>query len=532
MINYLKVGKATELTGRDYRLYRILEILPGFLSLGTLLALLFFSYFRPTWVAYFIIAFDVYWLLQVIFWALYLISGFKELKTNEKVDWEKKCQALPVNFLLSDEYTEAEKNRRPLYEQGWSWSDVIHLIVLPTYNEAVEIMRSCLQSIVSDGYPTEKIIIVLAIEGRAGEAAQERASIIKAEFGQKFRNFLVTCHPDGIEGELKGKGANQAWAAKEVKEKIIDAEGLDYGKILVSVFDIDTIVRPGYFFCLTHRFLTVEKPYRASYQPVPLYHNNIWRAPFFARVASSSNTFWQIMQQIRPEKLATYSSHSMTWKALADIGFWSTSMVSEDSRIFWHCLLYYNGDYRVEPLAFPIYMDTTMDRNIWATAKSLYKQQRRWAWGSENVPYLMFNTIKKWKEVDHKVLAGNILVQIYGFQSWATSALIIAVVGWMPMLLGGDRFNSTVLSGNLPAVTTWLMNLAMIGMLQSAVISNMLLPRRPKGLGLWKNILITIEWVFVPVSIIFFGAVPCLDAQIRLAFGKYMGFWVTPKTRE
>jgi len=535
MIDYLKIGKATELTGRDYKLYRILEILPGFLSLGTLFILLLFSYLKPVWVAYFIIAFDVYWLLQVIFWAIYLVSGFQELKKNEKIDWKEKCENLRVNFLEKSDNPAAEKiniDEVPLCDRGVAWESLIHLIILPTAFEDITIIRTCLSALIADGYPTDKMIVVLAIEGRAGEAARERARLAEQEFGARFGRFIVTVHPDGIEGELKGKGANQAWAAKEVKAKIIDAEGLDYEKILVSVFDIDTIVHSGYFYCLAYRFLTVPKPYRASYQPVPLYHNNVWRAPFFARVASSSNSFWQIMQQIRPEKLSTYSSHSMTFKALNEIGFWSTAMVSEDSRIYWHCLLYYEGDYRVEPLQFPVYMDTTMDRGFWLTVRGLYKQQRRWAWGSENVPYLMFNTIKQWKEVDHKVMVSNIFVQLYGFMSWATSALIIAVVGWMPMILGGDRFNSTVLSGNLPAVTTWLMDFAMLGLLQSAVISNMLLPKHPKGMGFGRNILVVVEWAFVPISIIAFGAIPCLDAQIRLMFGRYMGFWVTPKTRE
>jgi cellulose synthase/poly-beta-1,6-N-acetylglucosamine synthase-like glycosyltransferase len=101
--------------------------------------------------------------------------------------------------------------------------------------------------------------------------------------------------------------------------------------------------------------------------------------------------------QIREESLVTYSSHSMTFVALEEIGFWSTTMVSEDSRIFWDCLLYYNGNYRVEPLYYKVSMDVTCDQSVWQTAKSLYKQQRRWAWGSENIPYLIFNTAKRWK---------------------------------------------------------------------------------------------------------------------------------------
>ncbi|MDD5072072.1 MAG: glycosyltransferase family 2 protein [Patescibacteria group bacterium] len=534
-MDYLKVGKATELAGRDRRLYRLLEILPGFLSWATLLILLTGSYFRPVWVAYFLIAFDVYWLLLVLYLGLYLLVSFRKLKKNMKIDWRARCEDLISSPLCSVNPDLPESERKGsgntcLARGGTNWREVVHLIIFPTYNESLEVIRTSFQALMDDGYPPEKMIVVLAIEGRAGRPAEERAEAIKQEFGYKFRNFLITVHPD-IVGELKGKGANQAWAGRKVKEEIIDKEKIDYDKILVSVFDIDTVVRPGYFFCLTYKFLTTQNPYRASYQPVPVYHNNIWQSSFFARVAASSNTFWQMMQQIRQEKLATYSSHSMTWRALNDINFWSTTMVSEDSRIFWHCLIHYKGDYRVEPLYFPVSMDVTMDETMVQTAKSLYKQQRRWGWGVENIPYLIFNVAKKWREIPKRKMMGRILVQIYGFHSWATNALIIAVIGWMPMILGGDRFNATVLSSNLPFITRALMTLAMVGLVFSAAISTALLPPRPPKYGWHKSIIMVLQWLVLPFSIIIFGAIPGLEAQTRLMLGKYMGFWVTPKKR-
>jgi cellulose synthase/poly-beta-1,6-N-acetylglucosamine synthase-like glycosyltransferase len=220
----------------------------------------------------------------------------------------------------------------------------------------------------------------------------------------------------------------------------------------------------------------------------------------------------------------------MTWQALVDIGFWSTNMVSEDSRIFFHCFLHYKGDYRVEPLYFPVSMDATMHNSIWQTAKSLYKQQRRWAWGLESTPYLAFNAIKDWKNTDRKKVIGHIFVQIYGFYSWATSAIIIAVVGWLPLLFGGAAFGQTVISGNLPAVTQFLMNIAMIGLVISATMSVLIMPKRKPDKKASK-LKIFLEWIFIPVTIIFFGAIPCLEAQTRLMFGKYMGFFITPKSR-
>jgi len=527
IINYLKIGKATDLVGRNRRIYRLLEIFPGFLSIFLLVMLTVMSYFQPVWVAYFIIAFDVYWLLLVIYMAIFLIVSYRRLQHGLTTDWRAKCEK------LKDNQIDPEIAADSLARQGIFWDDLWQLIILPNVNESVDILRTALASLVTDGFPTRRLIVALAMEERAGAAARLRAQQMTEEFGDKFGHFITTFHPDSLPGELKGKGANQAWSAQIVKEEIIDRENLNYDRILVSVFDIDTIVEPGYFFALTYKFLTVTDPYHTSYQPVPVYHNNIWKAPFFSRVAASSNTFWQMIMQVRQESLVTYSSHSMTWRALVEIGFWSTTNVSEDSRIFWHCLMYYNGHYRVEPIYYKVSMDVTHDENLWKTAKSLYKQQRRWAWGGENIPYLAFNAWKRRKnqDLDKWKIIGHLFIQVYGFNAWATNALIIAVIGWLPLLLGGDRFNSTVLSGNLPTVTQNLMNLAMVGLILSAVVSALLLPKNPKKYGWGKKIFMSLEWVAVPITIIVFGAIPCLEAQIRLMFGKYMGFWITPKSR-
>jgi hypothetical protein len=173
-----------------------------------------------------------------------------------------------------------------------------------------------------------------------------------------------------------------------------------------------------------------------------------------------------------------------------------------------------------------------MDLNAWQTMRNLYKQQRRWGWGVENLPYLMFNAIKERKILPVGKLTNKILVQLYGFHSWATNALIIGVIGWMPMILGGDKFNITVLSSNLPVVSRTLMIVAMIGMVFSAIISTILLPKRPPQYSFIKSIAMVLQWLILPFSIIIFGSIPALDAQTRMMLGKYMGFWVTPKVRK
>jgi hypothetical protein len=275
--------------------------------------------------------------------------------------------------------------------------------------------------------------------------------------------------------------------------------------------------------------LTAKNPQKSSYQPIPVYNNNIWDAPSFSRVISTSGTFWQMMQQERPEQLITYSSHSMPFKILEEVGY-PSNLVSDDSRIFWKSYFYYNGDFKVIPLHYPVSMDTVMAKTLVRTIVNQYRQQRRWSWGAENIPYLIFGFLKNKKISLFEKLRHTYII-LEGFWSWATAALLIFFLGWLPLFLGGEKFNITLLSYNLPRLTSVLMTVAMIGMLISAAISLLLLPPRPKNYSKLKNLSMIFQWLLLPVTLIFFGAFPALDAQTRLMLNKPLGFWVTEKTR-
>lgn len=123
------------------------------------------------------------------------------------------------------------------------------------------------------------------------------------------------------------------------------------------------------------------------------------------------------------------------------------------------------------------------------------------------------------------------LVQIEGFWSLATHPLIILLLGWLPLLLGGQAFNTTLIAYNLPQITAFLMNTAMFGLIVSAVISWSLLPKPEIQVGKFARLAMVLQWVLVPITMTIFSALPGLDAQTRLMLGKYMGFWVTPKHR-
>lgn len=472
-----------------------------------------FSWLLPVWVSVFIILFDTYWLLKTIFLSFHLRATFTEMRANVKINWLTKIQELPAR--------EA------------SWQDIYHLVILPMYNEPYEVVKESFESLVRANYPKDKLIVVLALEERGGEQARKVGERIGQEFGGAFYKFLTTMHPGDLAGEIPGKGSNEAWAGARAKEAVIDPLHLPYKNILVSVFDVDTQVLPEYFGRLAYVFLTTHDPLRAIYQPVPLFTNNIYEAPALARVVSFSCTFWQMMQQSRPERLTSFSSQSIPFQTLVDIGFWQRNIVSEDSRIFWQGYFRYHSDFRVEPLFFPVRMDAPIAPTFWGALKNIYKQQRRWAWGAENVPYLLdgFAHDKKIAKRKRWYWTFN---AIEGYHSWATNSLIIFALGWLPLLLGGHHFGTSLLAYNLPHITRWIISLSMVGVASSAILAVLLLPPKPGGLGATDYLVYVLQWILMPFTLILFGALPGIEAQTRLMFGgKYkLGFWVTPKSRK
>lgn len=500
---YFHVARATHLSGRDRFWYRLFEVVPGTLAWGTILGTIILSWLVPTYAAYFVIAFDLYWVLKTAYLSMHLRKNWRRLLHNLHTDWSTRMKTLKHDHIR-------------------------HLVILPFYNESKEVIERSIKALAEAKGNRKHMFVVVAAEERAGEEQQECARTVLNRYKDVFGKTLVTVHPKDIPGEMAGKGSNISYAAEQARVKLLDPDNVSYTDTIVSAFDVDTVVPDQYFLCLTWYFLTAEQPLKSSFQPVPLYNNNIWDAPALSRVVATSGTFWQMIQQERPERLATFSSHSVSFQALYEIGYWQRNMVSEDSRIYWNLFVANDGDYEVVPMSYPVFMDANYAQTFWQTVKNIYKQQRRWGWGVENVPYILFSFMKN-PRIPKRKKRAIAFVQLEGFWSLVTNPLIIFLLGWLPLVLGGVEFHRTILSYNLPIVTRNLMIIAMGGLILSAIISYSFLPKPPSGRTWRSRLWMGLQWLLVPFTIVIFGALPGLDAQTRLFLGKYMGFWVTPK---
>lgn len=483
---------------------RFLQIIPGALVWFTLIASIVLSFLFPLWMIYFIILFDLYWLLRILYFTPFTLVSWWRYRRALRRDWQTDAERLP------------------------GYKETYHLIFLPTYKEEYPVIRETLRTLAATRYPASRMMVVLAGEERDYVRFEGVMTEARKEFGSMFKEFWTTVHPQGLPEEIPGKGSNLHFSGRVIWPKI-EALGIDPDRVIVSSLDVDTIVHPQYFSCLTYQYLTVPEPTRSSYQPVALYNNNLWESPAPVRVAMFGTTFWLMTELSRPEGMMTFSSHSMSLRMLIDVDFWQKDIVSEDSRIFLQGLMRYGGRYRVTPLYLPVSMDTVMTGNYWQALIALYKQQRRWAWGVENFPYMVEEFARR-PDVPWWTKVGWIFKQLEGMYTWATAPLLIFLLGYLPFWFAPDSLHSFVVFQNTPFTLQWLMRIAMIGLFVSATLSFTLLPpppthlRRPYAYGIMLA-----QWLLLPVTFILFGAIPAIDAQTRFMLGKSLGFAVSPK---
>lgn len=543
---------------------RSLEMVPGLLTWGTLIGMILLSLLLPLWAAVFIIVFDVYWIYRALYISFFAVEAQLAIARGKRIDWEERYRESqhPAEYvkklvakldLLKGEHKAlgwtAWKHRRkiiqaihrtreilretealvPIADQIMDWREVIHVVLLPTAGEPVEVIEPALESLQHSRFPKDQMIVLLATEEREDPATRiPKVNRLKEKFGHVFRDFLVTTHVVAA-GEMKCKASNAGFAARELM-KYLDEKGIDYKRVVFSNFDCDSVVHPEYFGALTYHYTTDPKRLQRAYQPLPMYHNNLWDTNAFVRIIVTGSSFWHLYQSTRRE-MVTFSSHSEPFDTLVKVGFWPVNMISEDSIIYWKCLSYFHGDYRVQPIHLPISLDAVLAPTYWQTLVNQYKQKRRWAYGIENFPVTMRalwpdRIISFWKKlrISFEMLEGH--------YSWATTSFLLTFLGWLPLLLGSDLFKESVLAHNLPLFTRTLLTLGMGGMLISIPMALLTLPPRPRRYHWSRSFLMLFQWLLVPL-VAFLSALPAIDSQTRLLTKRYFGeFWVTEKMRK
>ncbi len=536
------------LNKKEAFLQRFFEILPGLASWAMILGLVVLSIWMPLISVIIVIAFMLAWILKLFYLTIFLLLSYIRLSAEKNTDWLARIRGMD-RFDVYLEEMERSSRAKGWYKKISHWihrkdlerlkrrgeappfsSEIFHLVVIPVVKESSSVVEANVLSIASNEAFSKRTVIALAIEARAQESLKKEMAQIADKYRGRFMAFFAAEHPDGLPGEARVKGANTSYAAKAAA-KYFEEKGISFEKIIVSCFDADTVVGPHYFACLTYGFMACPDRHRASFQPIPVFHNNIWEVPGFARVIETGSSFFQLIETTDPEKLVTFSSHSMSFKALVEVGYWPADMISDDSGIFWKSYLYFDGEYQVVPLPTTLSMDIVDAGSWWRTVLSLYKQKRRWAWGVENFPLVMRGFLANKKiSFYNKVRHGFKLFE--GHVSWATLPLLLTVIGWLPAISAGNEFSNTVLYYSAGRFTQSIFSLSSLALLGTIIMSIWLLPKKKKRFPFLWTLIHGLEWFLVPLILVFLSAIPALDAQTRIMFNRRMEFWVSDKRRK
>ncbi len=491
------------ITRHPIRTKRFLEILPGTVSWFLILFPIWGSWVIPEIVAYYIIAFSVYWFYRSMTTAVMSILGYFKLRTYEIYDWMGDVK----NFA--------------------DWRRLHHIIVIPTYKEPIETLKRTLDKLSEQTFPIKNIHIMLSFEEREGAPAVKKAKDMVDQYGSRFGHVWTTMHPD-LPGEVKGKSSNTSWGAKEAKRLLVDEEGIDIDYVTITSEDADAMLHPSYFACLSYQFLDSPARYTTIWQAILMFYNNIWKVPLFVRVFSSSASVMQLSIVSRRDRLINFSTYSASLKMIDAIGYWDTDVIPEDWRLFFKAFFSLEGKVTVEPIYLPIMADAAEAEGVWQTYSNQYEQVKRWAWGVSDTPYV----VSRWIMADkvpfwEKTI--RVLRVIEDHFLWPVNWFAITVGALLPPLLN-ENFARTMIGKTLPQVTSGILTMCLLALLVMIVLNAKLRPAREgRRIPLLSPMIEALEFVTLPIVGFFFSALPGIDAHTRLMLGKYIEYKVTEK---
>jgi len=525
---------------------RLLEIIPGALAWSILLLPFILAPLLPKVVAYFVLAFTLYWFVKSLNMMKNLFKSFPRLWRNMKIDWLKRCESLSKDpeMLLKQIETDYKNNhnRRDLldyeelnnleghHELIKNWEEVYHLVIIANYKENFDILETTFDALAESNYPNDRLIILLAGEGREKKDFLARRKEIEEKYSGVFNALIFNVHEDN-DGEVKGKGSNLYSASKKIRTFMSqDRPQISPDNVLVTTLDADHLVHREYFGRLTYKYIIDPNRDRKTYQPVPLLFNNIWDAPAPNRIAAISSSFFQMIEAVRPFRLRTFAAHTQSLQTLLITDFWSNQTIVEDGHQYWRTYFAYNGDHEMVALFIPVYQDCVLASTKIVTFKNQYLQMRRWAWGISDFPFVVKEYMRH-----PEISFGEKFLQVFrlfsGHFSWSTASFLLAFA-WLPLLFN-NSFQDTVLAHNVTYFSSLIMNLAWVSLIANVWCFFLLLPPRPKNSSKTKYIGLALQWFLIPVVALFFSAIPALESQTRLMLGKKLDvFWVTPKVRK
>jgi hypothetical protein len=432
--------------------------------------------------------------------------------------------------------------------QALAWDAVKHIVIIPNYKEPMPVLRRTLDCLAAQYEARLRLIIVLAME--AGETnSVEKAEMLQAEYAGKFRHIFYTVHPRGIPGEMQCKSANESWAARWIKRRVVDELGYDMDALCVTTMDADTRWHSQFFFALTCHFALNTERHLHFWQAPIRYHGNIWDINPLLRIVNAYANAMELAYLASPWwKPMPMSSYSLSLRLLDTSGYWDGDVIADEWHMFIKAYFARDGQVKLQPIFLPFLADATIGENLWGELRERYEQTLRHAWGSKEVGYMIAKMIDN-PHVDFRS-AFRLLVRIAHDILLAGAGWVIITVGsQLPIILHPEvvPFNpvDVIQSIDDPALVqsaaesltsspAWLLiTIALLLVAIAGVIfwiqDVAVRPPRIKRMTLMELIWTVLSLPLLSMLTLFLVALPTIQAQTRLLLGIPLQFRVSKK---
>jgi hypothetical protein len=491
---------------------RILDGIPGCLAWVALLFCIASAVAFPRLILLLAVLVSFYSAVRFLLAGIANVMGLRKIRQWEKTDWCDLYKQTAAPDVLA-------------------WDDVHHIVIIPNYKEPLAVLSRTLDHLARQYQARQRITIVLAMEA-AEDGCVEKAEILCAQYDGQFANLYFTVHPRGLPGEMQCKSANEAWAARWVKRKLVDEGGLSIDHLLVTTMDADTIWHPQYFYALTYLFAVNPDRHLRFWQSPIRYHGNIWEISPLLRIVNAYATAMELAYLAAPWWTPMpMSSYTLSLRLLDGSGYWDSDVIADEWHMFIKAFFNRDGQVKLERVFLPFLAEATTGVTLIDAFRNRYEQTLRHAWGSKEVGYMVAKMLEH-PEIPFPTSA-RILFRI-------SHDILLAGAGWIIMTVGSQLpllFNPTLLAQMMnegfanPTFALLQIALSTVTILGIVFWYQDVIVRPPrKSPPTWQERLLTlISFPALPLLTLVFVALPTLQAQTRLLVGIPLQFRVTKK---
>jgi len=497
---------------KNTKRYRFYEMIPGLAAWFFILFPIWGSFVVPKLVAYFVLAFLIYWFYQSFKSAILATVGYFKIQKAQNTNW-------------------LEKFNEDFRASWLHYRDINHVIIISSYKEPINIIEMAFTSLASQvDINLHQIHVVLTQEARAGrDNNQKTQNYFQKKYAHTFGSLTFTEHPSNLPGETAGKHTNEAWAAKYFKKHFFGNKNrrLKIEDCTLTSCDVDTIFNPNYFSALTYYFASDPNRYLKFWQSPILLHHNINNVPAFIRITGIMGNAVHIANIQEPDGLFfNYSCYSSSYKLIDSVGYWDPDMIPEDWHIFLQTFFGTGGRTSVNPIFLPTVVDAPDGKNYFSALKNRYNQCVRNAWGAIDIPYAIEQS-RLHPEIPWLTRALRIFKLIQTHFVWSSNWFILTLGTSLPVILN-PYFFSTTLGYNLPRIANLILTICLLPMFVLIILDWKLRPPYQKT-GFWNIVKNILQWPLMPVATLAMSVLPGLQSHTQLLLGKRLEYKTTDK---